>query len=338
MALDLSFTTLADIAQSGGGGRPIEIPLSDIIEDPDQPRRIFDESELKDLAASIKARGVLQAISVRPKNAEGKHVIIFGARRYRASKLAGQTSIRAVVEEHDASEPYLQLIENIQRDDLKPVEIAAFVAGRLKAGDRASDIAERLGKPKDWVSRFAAVTKMPDFLRTKLETSPIRAIYELYQGWREHPDAVERLAREHDVFTDAQARRLVQGLRARNVASRPKPSVDSRLSVEESAAFEPSATHERPGSWAPVEGEVSDRSDRPQADRSNPSGNDQQLAAAVRRLEGQLRAESDPVIIDLMRRYEALAAAFAQDLALPRDVLISRRGALLLIQAVAAHR
>jgi len=63
MALDLSFTKLAEIAESGGGGKPIEIPLCEIVEDPNQPRRVFDEAELNELAASIRERGVLQAIS-----------------------------------------------------------------------------------------------------------------------------------------------------------------------------------------------------------------------------------------------------------------------------------
>ena len=214
MALDLSFTTLAEIAEAGGGGKPIEIPLREIVEDPNQPRHVFDEAELNDLAASIRERGILQAISVTPKNAAGKHVIVFGARRFRAAQLAGLERIKAVIEDAEHPDAYLQIIENIQRDDLRPVEIAAFVTGRIKAGDKVGDIAKRLGKPKDYISRYAAVAKMPPFLQAKLETSPIRAVYELYLAWREQPAAVERACSERESFTDAQARDFVRKLRA----------------------------------------------------------------------------------------------------------------------------
>ncbi|HEV2602632.1 MAG TPA: ParB/RepB/Spo0J family partition protein [Microvirga sp.] len=335
MALDLSFTRLADIAQSGGGGRPVEIPLDDIVEDPDQPRRVFDEQELADLAASIKERGVLQAISVRPRNRNGKHVIIFGARRYRASRLAGRATIRAVIEDVDAPEPYIQLIENIQRDDLKPVEIAAFVTGRLRAGDKAGAIAERLGKPKDWVSRYAAVAKMPDFLQAKLETSPIRAVYELYQAWREHPDAVERLAREHDTLTDAQARRLVQRLRT-------VPAEPLVVATRDAGAGPLRAPHEGQGQERPAASpESSEGSEPPKPHAENhPStgagagaaATESALALEVRRLERYVR--KNPALAGLVAHYDDLTTAFANEFEKPRDVLLSRRAALLLIKAV----
>ncbi|WP_275427126.1 KorB domain-containing protein, partial [Stenotrophomonas maltophilia] len=73
-------------------------------------------------------------------------------------------------------------IENIQRDDMRAPEIAAFVAGRLDAGDTQAEISRKLGKPRDWVSRFASVQSMPEFLRARLESSSIRALYELYQA------------------------------------------------------------------------------------------------------------------------------------------------------------
>ena len=96
------------------------------------------------------------------------------------------------------------MIENIQRDDLRAPEIAAFVASRLDAGETQADISRKLGKPRDWVSRFASVQNMPDFLRTRLEDCSIRALYELYQAWRTHPAAIERVCATQDSFTDAQ--------------------------------------------------------------------------------------------------------------------------------------
>ncbi|MGW5959446.1 ParB/RepB/Spo0J family partition protein [Methylorubrum extorquens] len=332
MALDLSFTSLADIAQSGGGGRPVEIPLDDIIEDPDQPRTVFDDDALHELAASIARFGVIQAISVRPKNAAGKHIIIFGARRYRASRLAGRDRIRAVVEAAETPDAYLQLVENIQRDDLKPLEIAAFVTGRLKAGDRTSAIAERLGKPKDWVSRYAAVAKMPDVLRDKLATSPIRAVYELFQAWREHPAAVEDIARSQGVFTDAQARRIAQDLRKPEpVPHPPPPSTRARdidANCDRQASGEGRATPEitdrhRPSIVAD-EGSVEDRR------RTSASP----LRREVQRLERRMRAIDTPDAAQWLAHYDTLSAQLADELSDAHDVWVSRRAALLLIRSV----
>lgn len=334
MALDLSFTSLADIAQSGGGGRPVEIPLDEIVEDPNQPRTVFDEAELRQLADSIARVGVIQAISVRPKNTQGKHVIIFGARRYRASRLAGRDRIRAVVEADETPDAYLQLVENIQRDDLRPMEIAAFVTGRLKAGDRASAIAERLGKPKDWVSRYGAVAKMPSFLQDKLATSPIRAVYELFQAWREHPEAVEQLAQTQDAFTDAQARRIALDLR--QPAGTPSDGRASSPDASDGATRDEREAGRGRASPDPVE---PDRQAPLAADESA-AGTSQRTSGAsikreVQRLERQVRAIATPVAAQLLAHYDLLSARFEEELADAHDVLVSRKAALLLIRLAA---
>jgi ParB family chromosome partitioning protein len=215
MALDLSFKDLADVAARNADvdGRPLLIPLSQIDEDHEQPRRFFSEEELAQLADSIRRVGILQPIVVRPGEVSGRYSIIMGARRYRAAQLAGLDAAPAIVQEGGAPDRYAQIIENIQRDDLAAAEIADFILGRLEAGEKQADIARKLGKPRDWVSRFAAIPKMPDFLRAKLYTSSIRAVYELYQAWRGRAEAIEQLCSTQDSFTDAQARRIAHDLR-----------------------------------------------------------------------------------------------------------------------------
>jgi len=216
MTLDLSFKDLADVAEkgSGGAGRPLLIAIDRIDEDPDQPRRTFSEQELDELSASILEHGVLQPIMVRRSSGDDRYVIVMGARRYRAALRAGLLEIPAFTQDKDQPDRYAQMIENIQRDDLRASEIAAFVAGRLNAGDTQADIARRLGKPRDWVSRFASVKSMPEFLRARLECTSIRGLYELYQAWRTHPEAIERVCATQDSFTDAQARQLARDARA----------------------------------------------------------------------------------------------------------------------------
>jgi ParB/RepB/Spo0J family partition protein len=216
MTLDLSFKELVDAAANptAATGRPLLVAIDCIDEDPDQPRRNFSEQELAELSQSIGEHGVLQPIMLRRSNEVGRYVIVMGARRYRAAQRGGLRELPAFVQDVGLPDRYAQMIENIQRDDLRAPEIAAFIADRLGAGDTQADISRKLGKPRDWVSRYASVQGMPEFLRARLECSSIRALYELYQAWRTHPDEIERLCATQDSFTDAQARQLARDVRA----------------------------------------------------------------------------------------------------------------------------
>jgi ParB/RepB/Spo0J family partition protein len=227
MTLDLSFKELVEAAANPNAatGRPLLVAIDCIDEDPDQPRRNFSEQELEELSQSIGEHGVLQPIMLRRSNEVGRYVIVMGARRYRAAQRAGLREISAFVQDVGLPNRYAQMIENIQRDDLRAPEIATFIADRLGAGDTQADIARKLGKPRDWVSRYASVQSMPEFLRARLEGSSIRALYELYQAWRTHPDEIERLCATQDSFTDAQARQLARDARA--AADRAKAQNES---------------------------------------------------------------------------------------------------------------
>lgn len=227
MALDLSFKQLIDAAEDGAAtiGQPTSIAIDRIDEDPDQPRRSFDEQKLEELAESVLQHGVLQPIVLRQATEEGRYVIVMGARRYRAAKRAGLHDIPAFIHAAGSADRYVQMIENIQRDDLNAPEIATFIADRLDQGDSQADISRKLGKPRDWVSRYASVQNMPEFLQAKLAGSSIRAVYELYQAWREQPNAVEALCAAQESFTDAHARQLAREVRRK---VRGSPADDKR--------------------------------------------------------------------------------------------------------------
>ncbi|WP_407123449.1 ParB/RepB/Spo0J family partition protein [Bradyrhizobium sp. STM 3561] len=224
MTLDLSFKELVDVAANSGGatGRPLLVAIDCIDEDPDQPRRSFSEQELEELSQSIAEHGVLQPIVLRRSNEGGRYVIAMGARRYRAAQRAGLREIPAFIQDLGLPDRYAQMIENIQRDDLRAPEIATFIADRLDAGDTQAEISRKLGKPKDWVSRYASVQSMPEFLRARLEGSSIRALYELYQAWRTYPDEIERRCATQDSFTDAQARQLARDVRGQGGRANPR--------------------------------------------------------------------------------------------------------------------
>jgi ParB family chromosome partitioning protein len=138
-----------------------EVRLDLISPDPGQPRKEFDAAELDDLALSIESSGVLAPILLRP-DAEnpGRYLIVTGERRYRASQRARRTSIPAIIREVEAGLLLvLQLIENVQRSELRPLETAQAVAALLAStpGLSQSRAAALLGKSPTWVSQHLAL-------------------------------------------------------------------------------------------------------------------------------------------------------------------------------------
>lgn len=173
------------------GGRPLEIGLDEIAEDPNQPRVEFDGESLAELADSIKERGVKTPISVRP-DGKGGYMINHGARRYRASRLAGKDTIPAYVDDDYTDDD--QIIENIHRDALKPREIADYIGRKLAAGKQQKDIVKALKKSKGWVSQHAALLDLPEPVAKAFNegrTSDVTALYELANCHRDDPKATE---------------------------------------------------------------------------------------------------------------------------------------------------
>ena len=120
MPLQLDDLAALDAPTLGTNGQPLMLPVESIDEDPEQPRREFDANALHDLAETIRERGVRQPISVRPDfQRAGRWVLNFGARRVRASRLAGLTEIPAFID--TPADSYDQVIENEQREGLKPL-------------------------------------------------------------------------------------------------------------------------------------------------------------------------------------------------------------------------
>jgi len=175
-------------------GAPRLIALADIDEDPQQPRREFDPSSLAELAATIAERGLKQPVSVRPHPSDpGRWMLNFGARRLRASKLAGKEQIPAFVDE--AFDSYDQVIENEQREGLKPLELALFVQRHLALGESQAEIARRLGKSKTLITMIGALIDAPPWLLEVYRSGRCQGINELYELRRLHesdPPAVER--------------------------------------------------------------------------------------------------------------------------------------------------
>ncbi len=141
------------------------LPIGQIDPNLEQPRRRFDEAALNELAASIKAVGVLQPIIVSP-NGE-RYTIIAGERRYRASRLAELNEIPAIVRDWDNQKRLeAALIENLQRDDLNPLEEAMGVRKLMdEAGLTQERVAERLGKSRPAVANLLRLLTLPESVK-----------------------------------------------------------------------------------------------------------------------------------------------------------------------------
>lgn len=144
------------------------LPIGQIDPNQDQPRRSFDEEALKELAASIQAVGVIQPIIVAPNG--DRYTIIAGERRYRASRLADLTQIPAIVRDWDAQKRLeAALIENLQRDDLNPIEEALGVRRLMdEAGLTQEKVSERLGKSRPAVANLLRLLTLADSVRQML--------------------------------------------------------------------------------------------------------------------------------------------------------------------------
>jgi len=130
---------------------------------PDQPRKRFDEASLQALAESMKARGVLQPILVRPR-AGGTYELVAGERRWRAARMAGLETIAALVQQRDDAQSLeIALIENMAREDLNPVEAARAVAALVEEmGLTREEVGRRVGRSRVAISNLLRLLDLPD--------------------------------------------------------------------------------------------------------------------------------------------------------------------------------
>lgn len=171
------------------GRRPVEgfgsIDIDQVIPDPDQPRKEFTSDALHRLADSVHQHGQLAPIRVRWSDTLLKWVITAGERRWRAAKLAGLSTIECYFDTHELSPSEVleqQLIENLLREDLKPVEEAKAYASLMQLnGWTGKQVAEKLNIPASQVSRALALLRLPADIQQQVDAGQIaaRAAYEL---------------------------------------------------------------------------------------------------------------------------------------------------------------
>lgn len=153
------------------------MPLENIMEDEDQPRKSFDEQKLKELAENIKNHGVQSAIQLRWSEKNKKWLIVYGHRRFRASKLAGLKSIPCSFTDEDVDEPTIrirQLVENCQREDLAPLEMSRAIESLSKLTKWSNRrIADELGFAPKTINRYLNLLKLPDDLQQSVDNGEL---------------------------------------------------------------------------------------------------------------------------------------------------------------------
>ena len=193
---------IPDISVLTGGERTVvkPIPLVQISPNPDQPRKTFNEQELKELADSIKKKGVLTPIILRTvQNKPYLYEIVAGERRFRAAKMANLSEIPAIVKTlDDKNAMEIALIENVQRENLNPVEEAEGYRNLMeKCHYELADVSKLIGKSESYIRNLMRINALPDSVKQLIKEGKISASHARTIAVSDNP---EQLA--HDIINN----------------------------------------------------------------------------------------------------------------------------------------
>ena len=266
----------------------------------EQVRKRFED--LEGLADSIKELGVQVPINVRERTRDGKYVIIQGERRWRAAKMAGLTKIPAIVDTEEVDEQtsmLMQLTENIQRDDMRPMEIAAALKVLSDSGLTGREIAKRLGRSHVYVHTYLSLADLPDFLRELAESESIKdptTLLQLRRAYDANPETAEKAIRdaldENGFMSRAKAKGILHMIRGieegGESAGTPSPEASAEP-AQDGARSVPDAA-ETESAW---EGPAGDASGTPEAYEGT-SGPDEAFGGVSAKQEGEEAAKPSP--------------------------------------------
>ncbi len=246
-----AFDDLRAAATGDTGTGLLRIRLVDIDEDPEQPRTTFDQGELEQLAETITLLGgVLQPIGLRAP-VDGRYMLVFGARRYRASRLLGLADIPAVIVAGEQAGLAAQVIENQSRANLSNSDLAAVVKRLGADGMKGKQIGTVCGLTDYAVTMFRSVGKLPPFLSRRLDEGDMRAIYELFTAWQKQPAEIETAMDGHNAaLSVTEARRIIESATGRNTGSiflKPKAGPGGEQEVQAEPQPEPQTVLAAPG-------------------------------------------------------------------------------------------
>ncbi len=186
-----------DISILAGTERVVvrQIPLAQIGVNPDQPRKTFTPADLEDLASSIREKGVLTPIMLRTVQGRAyMYEIVAGERRYRASKMAGLAEIPAIIKNlADDNAMEIALIENVQRENLNPIEeAAAYVNLMNKCKYTMADVSRLIGKSESYIRNLIRLNGLPASVKKMVEQGELSASHARTIAVAENPEALAR--------------------------------------------------------------------------------------------------------------------------------------------------
>ena len=214
------------------GGKPLEIPLDQIDRNPFQTRSHLAEEPLAELSASIAANGVVQPVLVRPL-ANGRFQLIAGERRWRASELAGKTTIPAILRQvSDEQAMEITIVENLQRADLNPMEQArAFDRLSREFHMTQEQMAVRTGKDRATVANFLRLLRLPASVQARVEAGSLSFGHARALLSFEHPEEIEKAAKRIIGLSLSvrQTETYVQGLMHPERAAKKEPKPEAPI-------------------------------------------------------------------------------------------------------------
>jgi ParB family transcriptional regulator, chromosome partitioning protein len=214
------------------GGKPREIALDLIDPNPFQTRSQVNQEQLTELAASIAANGVVQPVLVRPL-AGGRFQLIAGERRWRASQIAGKTTVPAILRQvSDEQAMEITIVENLQRTDLNPMEQArAFERLSREFHMTQEQMAQRTGKDRATVSNFIRLLKLPSSVQARVESGELTFGHARTLLAFEHAEEIEKAAKRIAALSLSvrQTENYVQGLIDPSRKSRKEPKPEPPL-------------------------------------------------------------------------------------------------------------
>jgi ParB family chromosome partitioning protein len=216
---------MADVALDGEGaegGRAAPdrlLPIEALAPNPDQPRRSFDDAALEDLAASIRTRGILQPLIVRPRvQGSATHEIVAGERRWRAAQKAQLHEVPVIVRTLDDTEALeLAIVENIQRADLSPLEEARAYRQLIERfGHTQEKLAQSLGKSRSHIANLMRLLSLPEDVLNAIEAGLLTAGHARALVTAKDPSALAR-----QITADGLSVRQTEALAKRSPGARP---------------------------------------------------------------------------------------------------------------------
>ena len=228
----------------------VEISLDEIRSNPYQPRKIFDEEALNELAESIKEHGIVQPIIVK-KSIKG-YELVAGERRTKASRIAGLKTIPAIIKNFNDQEMMeIALIENIQRENLNPIEEAMAYDNILKSSNMTQDeLAKKFGKSRSYITNILGLLKLPETTKKYVEENKLTMSHARELSKLEDEEQIDRLADK--IITEGLNVRTIENIARDEALPKINPQHTTKVSDSNKYIIYENALREKTGTRAKI--------------------------------------------------------------------------------------